>query len=287
MHQYRRPEQKARKLKIILGAVALIFFFPGSIPLVSASRITATDPEKKGAAVAVENDQRDSGWHDNSAVIKMVLTNRHGQSSTRMIRFRTMESIEGGKHADGDKTLIVFDSPLDVKGTAFLTYAHKSRDDDQWLYLPTLKRVKRISARNKSGSFVGSEFAYEDISSEEVEKYTYQWLRDEVYDGRECYVVERVPVDKKDTGYSRHVVWYDQKEFYIKKIDYYDRKGMLLKTLTFKDYEIQLETFWRPTNMRMVNHQNGKKTELYWSDRKFQSGLSKKDFNMHSLKRSR
>ena len=128
----------------------------------------AESPEEKGLAIAREADRRDTGFGDSTANLLMVLRNRHGQESVRNIRVRTLE-VEG----DGDKSLSIFDNPKDVKGTAFLTFGHKVGDDDQWLYLPALKRVKRISSRNKSGSFMGSEFAYEDISSPEVEKYTY------------------------------------------------------------------------------------------------------------------
>ena len=133
----------------------------------------------------------------------MILRNRRGDESTREMRTQVLE-VEG----DGDRTVIVFNQPRDVKGTAFLSHMHKEGSDDQWLYLPALKRVKRIASNNKAGPFMGSEFAYEDISSQEVEKYTYLYLRDEVLDGQATFVVERDPVDSR-SGYSRQVVWYD------------------------------------------------------------------------------
>ncbi|MBC8394752.1 MAG: outer membrane lipoprotein-sorting protein, partial [Deltaproteobacteria bacterium] len=125
----------------------------------------AETPAEKGLSIAKEADRRDTGFEDYTADLLMILKNKHGQESIRKIRIRSLE-VEG----DGDKSLSIFDNPRDVKGTAFLTFSHKAGDDDQWLYLPALKRVKRISSRNKSGSFMGSEFAYEDISSQEVEK---------------------------------------------------------------------------------------------------------------------
>ena len=127
----------------------------------------AQTPEEKGLEIAVEADRRDTGFHDSTATMAMLLKNRRGDESTRDIRVRTLEQKN-----DGDKSLTIFDRPADVKGTAFLSFTHKSGPDDQWLYLPALKRVKRISSRNKSGPFMGSEFAYEDLSSQEVEKYT-------------------------------------------------------------------------------------------------------------------
>ncbi len=239
-------------------------------------------PEEKGLAVAKEGDLRESGFGDFTADMKMILRNRHGQESKRIIRIRTRET-EG----DGDKSLSIFDNPRDVKGTAFLTYSHKVKDDDQWLYLPALKRVKRISSRNKSGSFMGSEFAYEDISSQEVEKYTYKWLRDEVYEGQDCFVLERVPVDKKNSGYTRQTVWMDKAEYRPLKIDYYDRKDSLLKTYKAVEFKLYLERFWRPHEMRMVNHQNGKSTRLIWSNYVYRTGLTDRDFNKNSLKRAK
>ena len=242
----------------------------------------ANSAEEKGLAIALEEDGRDAGFGDFTADLLMTLMNKHGQKSIRKIRVRTLEVKN-----DGDKTLTIFDNPKDVKGTAFLTFSHKKGDDDQWLYLPALKRVKRISSRNKSGSFMGSEFAYEDISSQEVEKYTYKWIRDEKYGGRECFVIERYPVDKKNSGYTQQVNWIDKLEYRPWKIEYYDRKKSLLKTLTFNGYQKYLDKYWRADKMNMVNHQNGKSTELEWSNYKFRAGLKDRDFNKNSLKRVR
>ncbi|MEE9524718.1 MAG: outer membrane lipoprotein-sorting protein, partial [Thermodesulfovibrionales bacterium] len=188
--------------------------------MVVPALVNAETPEEKGLAIAREGDKRGGGFKDSTAKMLMVLRNKHGQESTREIRIKSLE-VKG----DGDKSLTIFDSPRDVKGTAFLNYTHKTDDDDQWLFLPALKRVKRISSRNKSGSFIGSEFSYEDIASQEVEKYTYKWIRDEIYDGMECFIVERYPVDKKNSGYTRQVTWVDKKEYRILKVDYYDRKN--------------------------------------------------------------
>ena len=237
-------------------------------------------PEEKGLELAREADRRDTGFENFTADMRMILRNKHGQESLRLIRVRTLEVVD-----EGDKSLTIFDNPRDVKGTGFLTFSHKTKDDDQWLYLPALKRVKRISARNKSGSFMGSEFAYEDISSQEVEKYTYKWMRDETYEGQECFVFERYPVDKKNSGYTRQVVWLDQDEYRVLKINFFDRKDSLLKTFTAVDYHPYLDKYWRAHEMNMVNHQNGKSTRLVWSDFEFRVGLKDKDFSKNSLKR--
>lgn len=243
---------------------------------------SAETPEEKGLAIAKEGDRRDNGFGDFTARMEMILRNKHGKESRRTIRVRTLEVAN-----DGDKSLTIFDNPKDVKGTAFLNFTHKKGDDDQWLYLPALKRVKRINSRNKSGSFMGSEFSYEDIASQEVEKYVYKWLRDEKMEGRDHFVVEYVPVDKKNSGYTRQISWIDKEEYRPWKVEYYDRKKSLLKTLTFKGYRQYLDRYWRADKMLMINHQNGKSTKLLWSDYKFRTGLKDRDFSKNSLKRVR
>ncbi len=241
----------------------------------------AQTAEEKGLAIAMEADRRDQGWQDQATRSKMILRNRRGDEVVRQMHGKALE-VKG----DGDKTLIVFDSPRDVKGTAFLSYTHSLKPDDQWLYLPALKRVKRISSSNKSGPFMGSEFSYEDISSQEVAKYKYRYLRDEVYNGRAVFVMERYPQYKK-SGYSKQVVWIDKEMYLPLKIDYYDRKKRLLKTMTQHDFKKYLDRFWRPSRLEMVNHRNGKSTTLIWESYKFKNGFTARDFDRSSLKRAR
>jgi predicted RND superfamily exporter protein len=242
--------------------------------------INAT-PEEQGLAVATEADRRDQGFGDFIAKLSMILRNKHGEESVREIRTRTLE-VEG----DGDKSLVIFDRPGDVAGTAFLSWSHTTGSDDQWIYLPALKRVKRIATNNKSGPFMGSEFSYEDISSQEVEEYTYRYLRDESLGGAETYVVEQDPVDE-NSGYSRVIVWRDKQHFRPLKIEFYDRKGDLLKTLTYEGYQQYRGQYWRADRMAMVNHQTGKSTDLLWHEYEFATGLRDRDFSQNGLKRVR
>ena len=260
--------------------IVCISVFLFSIFLVGTG-IQADEAENRGLAIAQEAELRDQGFADYTADLRMVLRNRNGQESLRQMRMRVLEQVD-----DGDKTLVVFDEPKDVQGTALLTFSHKTGDDDQWLYLPALKRVKRISSSNQSGPFMGSEFAYEDLASQEVEKFTWRYLKDEDLNGQATFVVERIPVHPK-SGYTRQVVWIDQAEYRILKIDYYDRKEALLKTLEQTGYEKFLDRYWRPTEMKMVNHQNSKSTDLVWSAYEFQTGLEERDFDRASLARIR
>jgi outer membrane lipoprotein-sorting protein len=241
----------------------------------------AETAEERGLAIAIEVDRRDTGFDNFEASMEMKLRNKHGEESNRHMRTKALE-VEG----DGDKTLIIFNRPRDVKGTAMLTFSHKTGQDDQWLYLPALKRVKRISSRNKSGPFMGSEFAYEDLSSQEVEKYSYKFLREEQLDGVDMLVSERDPVDPH-SGYTYQVTWIDKAEYRPFKIDFYDRKKTLMKTLTFSGYQQYLGQYWRADTMSMINHQTGKSTILSWKDYKFRTGLKASDFTRNSLKRAK
>ena len=243
--------------------------------------LLAESPEEKGLAIAQEADRRDSGFRNYTNDVRMILKNRQGQESVREIRSKTLE-VDG----DGDKSLTIFDEPRDVKGTALLSFTHKTGPDDQWLYLPALKRVKRIASDNKSGPFMGSEFAYEDITSQEVDKYTYRFLQDDTLDGLDVFVFERDPIDKK-SGYTRQVIWLDKEHYKERKIEYYDRKNVLLKTLVFTDYNLYLDKYYRAHDMYMVNHQTGKSTRLLQSNFKFDVELTDRDFDKNSLKRAR
>jgi outer membrane lipoprotein-sorting protein len=239
-------------------------------------------PDEKGLSIVRETDTRNSGFEDFTSSMLMTLRNKHGEESIRKIHFKVLEVKD-----DGDKSITIFDNPRDVKGTAFLNFTHKVGDDDQWLYLPALKRVKRISSSNKSGSFMGSEFAYEDIGSQEVEKYTYKWIRDDLFNNEECYVVEYLPVDKKNSGYTKQVTWIDKNEYRIQKVEYYDRKNSHLKTLSIQGYKKYLNKYWKAEEMVMVNHQNGKSTQLQFSEYRFSVGLKGSDFTKNALKRTR
>jgi len=256
----------------------LLTFIMATAPIVT---VNADTNEDKGLSIAKKVDSHDQGWRDSTASLKMILRNQQGEESIRTIRLKSLEVI-----GDGDKGLTIFDNPRDVKGTAFLSFSHVIKPDDQWLYLPALKRVKRISSANKSGPFMGSQFSFEDLASFEVDKYHYKYLRDERVDGHKSFVVENYP-KYKYSGYTRQVVWVDQERYIPLKIEFYDRKNALLKTLLFNNYTQYLDKYWRAHEQKMKNHQNGKTTILTLSNYQFNNGLSPRDFERNSLKRAR
>ena len=238
--------------------------------------------EEYGLAVFREADRRGAGYVDLQVNLEMILRNSRGRESRRLLRIKQLEIP-----ADGDKLLIVFDTPKSLKGSALLSFSHKVEPDDQWLFLPAVKRVKRIASRNKSGPFLSSEFAFEDLTLQEVEKFTYRFLRRELLDDRECFVVQRKAVGKY-SGYSKQVVWMDTEAFRIQQIEYFNRREELMKTLKVEGYTQYDGRYWKADRMLMVNHQTGKSTELVWRDYRFATGLSdERDFSTNSLRRVR
>ena len=240
-------------------------------------------PEERGWAIAARSDRSDRGFADSVVDVRMILRNAAGKESTRTLTLRTLEVPDENL---GDRSLIVFRSPGDIDGTALLSHAKILEPDDQWLYLPALKRVKRISSVNKSGPFVGSEFAFEDFTALELEKYDYTYLRSEPCGDLVCDVVERIP-RYEHSGYTRQVSRVDQEVFQVRKVEFYDRRGDLLKKLTLQDYRQYEGSFWRSHLFAMVNHQTGKETDLVYSDYRFKIGLQDSDFVRGALQRIR
>ena len=254
-----------------------------TVSAVTSTDISADAGDQRGFEIAARSDRSDRGFGDSRVELEMVLRNAAGQESTRQLEIATLEIPD---ESLGDKSMVVFSTPRDIDGTALLSFAQILEPDDQWLYLPALKRVKRISSANKSGPFVGSEFAFEDFTSLELNKFSYKYIGTEVCGGLNCDVVERVPV-YENSGYSRQIAKIDQDVFQIREVMFYDRRGDLLKTLSMEDYRDYGDGLWRAQTLHMVNHQTGKSTDLVYSDYAFASGLQDGDFVKGRLARLR
>ena len=228
--------------------------------------------------VAKKSEDAMSGFEDSISKMQMTLINAKRQKKIRTMKMKVLEGKEE------DKSLMEFLTPADVKGTKFLNYEHVTKDDDQWLYLPALKRVKRIASKNKSGAFMGSEFSYEDLSAFNVKKYTYVGeASSEKFEGKDIFVIESTPVSKY-SGYTKLISYIDANTFLATKIEYFDRKHELLKTALFESYE-NFGDVYRIGKITMKNIQNDKTTILVWSDEKIRNGLKDKDFHKRYLKR--
>ncbi len=266
-----------RTILLLTGSILASFSWAAE----SSSSLVEGNAEEAGFRVATEARERQMGFGNFTASLTMILRNKQGREKQRELRLKVIE-VKG----DGDRTMFVFDRPHDVKGTAFLIHAHKNEPDQQWLYLPALKRVKGISSSKQSGSFMGSEFSYEDMGTVEVEKYTHRYLRNEPCSDLECFVLERVPTNR-DSGYSRQLVWLDQEELRTMQVYFFDRRDEHLKTMVVEDYRQYLDRYWRSRKITITNHLTGKSTVLHWADFQFGTDLDAKDFTKTALKRAR
>ncbi|WP_018995446.1 outer membrane lipoprotein-sorting protein [Hirschia maritima] len=237
-----------------------------------------TAEEQKGYDIAKTADNSDNGFGNSVVSAQMILRNAAGQETTRDLNFSTLERED---NSVGDKSLVVFKTPRDVEGTALLSHAQILKADNQWLFLPALKRVKRISSANKSGPFVGSEFAFEDFTSLELNKYTYKYLETSTLDldgeSLQVDVVERIPAYKK-SGYSRQIAYIDTEHNQLRKVEFFDRRGAKLKDLELTGYRLYSDNIWRAHKLSMSNTVSKKTTDLVYSEYQFDQGLTDRDF---------
>ncbi len=215
---------------------------------------------------------------------RFILINRRGQKRIRETR-RYRLDMEGKKGFD-EKTIIFFDKPSDVKGTSLLnwSYTDAKRDDDQWLYLPALRKVKRISSADKEKSFMGSDLTFEDMGDRKVEEDRHRLLGVEEFKGRECYVVEMVPREKNHM-YSRKVKWIDKTEFIDYRTDFYDRKGRFLKRLIVEWKKI--DDIWVISRMEVKNEQTGHMTVVEITNTEINTGLKERLFTKRRMESGR
>jgi hypothetical protein len=282
---------RARACARVIVAAAMALALTMAVPAAYAEPTAGTaplpdlaglSPEEQGLAIFRDKDQRESGYGDLQVDLEMILRDRRGAESRRALSISQLEVAD-----DGDRLLVVFDTPKPIRGTALLSYSHVEGPDDQWLYLPAQRRVKKIASRNKSGPFLGSEFAYEDLALQEVEKFTYRLLAGESCGASQCLRVERTPLDEY-SGYSRQEVLLDAETLRVERIDYFDRHGRPLKVLVSDEYRLHGDRFWKPRRMFMENLQTGKTTELLWNEYRFDNGLlPERDFSTNALMRAR
>ncbi len=235
--------------------------------------IEALDIERKA-------DEIQAGYIGEFRKMTLTLINAEGQESQRKLDFWGHE--EPDRH---DKTLVRFSFPPDIKDTALLTYEKGAEDDDQWLYLPALKRAKRIASSNKSGSFMGSEFAYEDLVVRQFEKYNFKYLGDDTVDGKDCYVMERTPKNS-NSGYSKIIRWRYKDNLQEAKSQYFDRKGELIKE-RFLEGHHQVEGIWRSKKITVRNVQTKKASTLSFDEIKLKIPTDASMFTVRGLESPR
>lgn len=260
--------------------VLLLFLLVTALPPLLAN----SDQEgEQGRAIFAERDRLDQGYISQSVDMEMVLISPNGSETQREIVMRQLE----GEPEKGDKVLIVFRRPSDLKGTALLTHEELGeKDDAQWLYLPFYKRVKRIASTNRSGRFVGTEFSYEDLTGDKLEDFSYRYLgRDEI-NGKEMHWIERIPLNPR-SEYSRQETWVDIENHQVVRALLFDKKGRHVKTYTASRWERYQDRYWRAHEMTMRHVPSGRLTRLIASGYEFNSGISDRDFARNSFHRVR
>jgi len=211
--------------------------------------------------------------------VTMRLVSKEGSERVRELSMARRTLKEGGEQ----RYFLFFHRPPDVREMAFLVWKYPGRDDDRWLYVPALKLVRRIAASDRHTSFVGSDFNYEDISGREPEDDTHTLLREEATGGREAYVVESTPKESGGAEFSRKRSWIDKATGLPLKEEYYDRRGELVRVFTADEVK-EVQGFWTATRRTMKNIQSGHRTEVTFSDTRYDLKLSPDLFTERALR---
>ncbi len=259
-------KRPSRNIALLIGA-AIVF----------ASVTTgAVAAEPSGATIMQAVYDRPQG-KDMSGMLTMTLVDSKGKERVRGIKQIT------GSFDSMDKKLMVFQSPADVRGTSFMnwSYAEQGKGDDQWIYLPALKRVKRISSEGRGDNFMGSDFTYDDLGDRQPAEDVHTLTGTESVDGEACWVVESVPKDPKDL-YSKTITWISKEKTVGLKRDYYDKRGSLLKTLRISSIE-SISGVWVIKKTEMRNEQKKTSTRMEFSEVKIDSGLVDGDFTERAM----
>ena len=267
------------KIKLMIAVFALGSLVPESL--------FAESKFPSGDEIARYINARDEG-ESVSRKLVMELIDRRGKKRVR-------ETMGFRKYFGEEKrTVIFYKSPKNVKDTAFLTYDYPEadRDDDQWLYLPAMRKVRRISASDRGDYFLGTDFTYEDIKKETkvtLEDYNRKTIGEEEVDGHRTYVVEQIPVNDKvakELGYGRVVSWVDPEIWMIRKSEFWDVRGNPLKTTYFREIQ-KVQGIWTAHRLEVKNHKTGHKTIFTFSEVDYQQGVRDDLFTERALRRGR
>lgn len=239
------------------------------------------EPELSGRDIMVKVDERPDG-ENSKTLMHMILINKKGQARERTVLFYSMDV---GKDS---KNLIFFQEPADIKGVGFLSWEYEDpgRDDDRWLYLPAMKKVKRISGSSKNDYFMGTDFTYDDMGDRSVDEDIHTLLREETVDEHVCWVVESAPKKTQDEMYSKTVNWIRKDALLPIKTEFYDRMGELLKILTVPEIG-KKDGFWTAFRMEMDNIQEKHQTILEIKEVEYNIDIDENLFKVSTLERGR
>ena len=217
-------------------------------------------------------------YADSTSETTMTLTNKSGQQRVR----KTFGTSKLDANGIDNKRMTRFLEPTDVKGTVSLLVEHSDKDDDIWIYLPSVKKVRRLISSNKKDSFVGTDFSYGDVIGHKVKEWNHTIVKEEEVDGKPCYVIESTPKDaivKTNTGYSKRIGWIQKDNFVTVKAVSYDEAGELLKEAKYSHWK-EVDTVkhkWQAGILEAKNLQTGHSTVITIDQFKVNNGV-KDDF---------
>jgi len=248
-----------------------------SLMTLLGSVVTAEDT--KNAVKIMQNVYDRPTGKDMSGTLTMTLKNSRGDLRIRSIK----QSIKSEKAIE--KKLMFFTAPADVRNTSFMSwsYSEPGKNDDQWIYLPALKRIKRISSSGSGDYFMGSDFTYDDLGDRQPNEDTHKIIGKETVDGKKCIIVESKSVNQ-GYMYSRTITWVIDSVWIGLKKEFYDEQGELLKTLQVKEYK-QINGYWTVLNTEMYNAQKDHTTIMKLADVKFDTGISDDLFSERTMQR--
>ncbi|RMF56385.1 MAG: outer membrane lipoprotein-sorting protein [Calditrichaeota bacterium] len=225
-----------------------------------------------------------TGWQDMQADLELILTNARGETRVRKIVMYSRKRTE-----NESDMLMRFTAPADVRGTSFLVIEHEKGEDERYLYLPALRRIKRIASSGKGGNFMSSDFTYYDIGKPELDDWKYERLEDEKVGDRVCFKISCLPANEqieKDTGYGKIIRWIDQERLVSLKAVYYDRALREWKTLDIPRVEL-IGGVWFQTDMIMKDVQTGHQSEMIFKNVKINQNIPAQFFSQRFLQRGK
>lgn len=222
---------------------------------------------------------------DSTTNATFTLTSNQGSKRVRKTRGYTRLQ----KNGNDNMRLVRFLTPADIKGTSTLLLEHTDADDDMWVYLPALHKVRRLSASNKKDSFVGTDFSYGDVIGYKPEEWNHRLVKDEVIDGVACYVIESIPASSavgQDSGYSKRLSWISKNNYVALRIEFWDMGGQPLKRITAGDIQqVGKNGRWQPMLSEAENLQTGHRTSIRFEDFKADQNVSENLFTPRELDR--
>lgn len=246
--------------------------------------LTTNAMAQTGREIAQKVKDRPDGDTRQSELV-MKLINKRGAVRERKLSSYSVDVGEGKKDR---KSMMFFQHPGDVKGTGFLTwdYDDPKRNDDKWLYLPAMKKIRRISGSSaKQDYFMGSDFTYDDMGSRNVDEDTHKLLGEENIDGYKCWRLESTPQDKREI-YSKKIALIRQDCLIPIEVEYYDKMGKLHRCLKLSDIT-KVEGFWTAQKLHMTNVQTGHQTIIEIKNPRYNISLEEAKFNVTTLEKGR